>query len=435
MTNSTSKLLALLLVVAFISVAFATGWMLDFVFLYPLFMSFLWIVGGIYFYYHWETNIKDPNAPPPMKTTPSISIIIPCFNEGANVAETIAAAAKQNYPNYEIIAVNDGSKDNTGAILDQLTKQHPMLRVVHFAENQGKAMALRMGSLAAKSEYLVCIDGDALLDQNAIAFLVRPLIENPRVGAVTGNPRIRTRSTLLGRIQVGEFSSIIGLIKRAQRVYGNIFTVSGVIAAFRRTALHDSGYWSLNMITEDIDVSWLLELRHWQIQYEPCALCWILMPETFRGLWRQRARWAQGGAEVYIKNIQRLFRWRYRRMWLLILDYCFSASWAYGLIASVILYLMGKVVAMPPGLNVPTIYPPAFWGILLATVCLIQFSLAIVIESRYERNLIKSIGWIIWYPIAFWCITMFTTLIGFPRAYFRRHDKRGVWLTTDRGFR
>ena len=53
-----------------------------------------------------------------------------------------------------------------------------------------------------------------------------PLIDNPRVGAVTGNPRIRTRSTLIGRIQVGEFSSIIGLIKRTQRVYGQVFTVS-----------------------------------------------------------------------------------------------------------------------------------------------------------------------------------------------------------------
>ncbi|TKV04303.1 poly-beta-1,6 N-acetyl-D-glucosamine synthase, partial [Citrobacter sp. TBCS-14] len=69
-------------------------------------------------------------------------------------------------------------------------------------------------------------DGDALLDRDAVAYIVAPLIQFPRVGAVTGNPRIRTRSTLIGRVQVGEFSSIIGLIKRTQRVYGQIFTVS-----------------------------------------------------------------------------------------------------------------------------------------------------------------------------------------------------------------
>ena len=129
-------------------------------------------------------------------------------------------------------------------MLDRLAAQHERLRVVHLAQNQGKAMALRMGALAARSEYLVCIDGDAMLDPDAAAYLVAPLIDNPRVGAVTGNPRIRTRSTLIGRIQVGEFSSIIGLIKRTQRVYGQVFTVSGVVAAFRRTALDRVSYWA-----------------------------------------------------------------------------------------------------------------------------------------------------------------------------------------------
>ena len=99
------------------------------------------------------------------------------------------------------------------------------------------------------------------------------MIHYPHVGAVTGNPRIRTRSTLIGRIQVGEFSSIIGLIKRTQRIYGRVFTVSGVIAAFRRRALADVGYWSPDMITEDIDISWKLQLRHWDIfsSRERCA--------------------------------------------------------------------------------------------------------------------------------------------------------------------
>ena len=93
-----------------------------------------------------------------------------------------------------MIAVNDGSKDNTAAVLDALALEHPRLRVLHLAQNQGKAVALRMGAVAARSEYLVCIDGDALLDKNAAAYMVAPMLDNPRLGAVTGNPRIRTRS-------------------------------------------------------------------------------------------------------------------------------------------------------------------------------------------------------------------------------------------------
>ena len=75
-------------------------------------------------------------------------------------------------------------------------------------------------------------------------------------------------------------------------------TLNAGIAAFRRQALADVGYWSPDMITEDIDISWKLQLRHWDIFFEPRALCWILMPETLKGLWKQRLRWAQGGAEV-----------------------------------------------------------------------------------------------------------------------------------------
>lgn len=104
------------------------------------------------------------------------------------------------------------------------------------------------------------------------------LLNFPRIGAVTGNPRILNRSSILGKLQVGEFSSIIGLIKRAQRTYGRIFTVSGVIAAFRKTALVRVGFWSDDKITEDIDISWKLQMDHWDIQYIPQALCYIYMP-------------------------------------------------------------------------------------------------------------------------------------------------------------
>ncbi|WP_268606123.1 glycosyltransferase, partial [Escherichia coli] len=137
-----------------------------------------------------------------------ISVLIPCFNEGLNARETISAAMAQRYDNIEVIAINDGSSDDTAEVLDQLTLEFPRLRVIHLAQNQGKAIALQAGAAAARSEYLVCIDGDALLDRDAAAYLVAPLLANPHVGAVTGNPRIRTRSTLIGRIQVGEFSSI-----------------------------------------------------------------------------------------------------------------------------------------------------------------------------------------------------------------------------------
>lgn len=80
-------------------------------------------------------------------------------------------------------------------------------------------------------------------------------------------------------MQVGEFSSTVGLIKRCQQVFGRLFTVSGVIALFRKSALEEVGYWSVDMLTEDIDISWKLQTHGWEISYEPRALTWILTPK------------------------------------------------------------------------------------------------------------------------------------------------------------
>ncbi len=421
------------LFITLFSLGKVSGFLLHFVFLYPLFMSLIWMVGGIYFYWHWERRGARSKRSLTIEDPPMVSILVPCHDETANVAETIAAAVAQNYPNFEVIAINDGSVDTTGAVLDRLTAAYPNLRVVHFAANQGKAMALRMGALVARGEFLLCIDGDALLDANAAAYMVRLFVDTPGVGAVTGNPRIRTRSTLLGKIQVGEFSSIIGLIKRAQRIYGSVFTVSGVIVAFRRSALHECGYWSLDMVTEDIDISWMLQAENWSIQYEPDALCWILMPETIDGLWKQRLRWAQGGAEVFLKQIGRMFTLKRRRMWGVLIEYCLSLIWSFAVVLSVSLWAIGKVVAMPEGLNVPSIQPPAFWGLFLATVCLAQFMVSLIIESRYEKRLLRSFFWVIWYPFFFWFLTLATSLVGFPKAVLRQRGKRAVWVSPDRG--
>ena len=409
--------------------------MLNFVFLWPLFMAALWITGGIYFWFHRERywsrtpEIGDEAG----LTSPLISLLIPCYNEGPNVRETVEAALKQRYTNLEVIAINDGSSDDTGDILTQLAREYPSLRVIHLAENQGKAVALRTGAAAARSDFLVCIDGDALPDPDMAAFLVAPLITYPRVGAVTGNPRIRTRSTLVGRIQVGEFSSIIGLIKRTQRIYGHVFTVSGVITAFRRTALEEVGYWSPEMITEDIDISWKLQLQHWSIFFEPRAICWILMPETIKGLWKQRLRWAQGGAEVFVKNMKNIWSFEHKRMWVLLGEFMLSTLWAFSYAMSVLLFVVGLFVTLPTNLHVETLFPPHFTGITLAVVCLFQFIVSIIIEHRYEQKIFQSLFWVVWFPVVYWMLSLFTTLVAFPKVMLKKQQQRARWSHSDRG--
>ncbi len=408
------------------------GLFLAFLFYYPLFMAYLWMIGAIYFWWRHERSTPGPEEPPPLGFCPPVSILVPCRNEADHVEETVVNLMEQDYPDFEVIAINDASTDGTGEILDALAQRFARLRVVHFTRNQGKAMGLRMGALASPHEFLICIDGDALLDPHATTWIMRHFIQGARVGAVTGNPRIRTRSTLLGRIQVAEFSAIIGMIKRAQRIYGRLFTVSGVVSGFRKSALHQVGYWGLDMVTEDIDISWKLQLNHWDIRFEPNALCWILMPETLRGLWRQRLRWAQGGNEVLLRYLPGLFRWKRRRMWPVVAEFLTSVIWSYSMLAVTVLWVTGLFMKLPYDIAVPSLIP--MWpGVVLGVTCMLQFILNLAIDSRYEKNLARYYYWIVWYPLAFWGINLFTTIVALPRAMFKRRGLRAVWDSPDRG--
>lgn len=410
--------------------------LLDFSFYYPLFMAYLWMIGAINYYLRFERRYLGQVEPPPLPEYPGVSLVVPMHNEGDNARETINQLLRQKYPEFEIIAVNDGSRDNTGAILDQLAQQHPQLRVIHLAENQGKAVGLDMAALMSSHQYLMCIDGDALLDEHAVAWCMQHFVYGPRVGAVTGNPRIRNRSSLLGKIQVGEFSSIIGLIKRAQRTYGRIFTVSGVVCAFRKAALHDIGYWSPEMLTEDIDVSWKLQISHWDIRYEPKALCWILMPETLGGLWKQRLRWAMGGVQVLLKYLPALLHWRKRRMWLIYLEFLVSVLWAYAMGLVFFLWGLGLVFDLPPSLRVPTILP-GWNGVVIGSTCLLQIGISLLLDAHYEKSHGQKVArvyyWMIWYPLAYWLLNMLTTIWAVPRTLMRKRHARAIWVSPDRG--
>ncbi len=411
------------------------NWALVFAYAYPLFMAYVWMVGGLQYFFKWERGQPSGSeALSGLSAFPPVSILIPCHNEGENLRETIAALDRQNYPDFEIVAINDGSTDNTGELLEELGRQYSRLRVVHLAENQGKATALRMGALTSPNEFLVCVDGDALLDVDATAWIIKHFVDSCQVGAVTGNPRVRTRSTLLGKIQVGEFSSIVGLIKRAQRIYGRVFTISGVVAGFRKSALLEVGYWSPDAITEDIDVSWKLHLAGWDIRFEPNALCWILMPETLKGLWSQRLRWAQGGVEVFARYLPQILHFRQRRLWLLFAEYLVSVLWAYTILSLMLLWPLTHILSQLEGVTTFSLLPGSA-GLLLGLTCLIQFAVSFYIDGRYEKGLGRLYYWMIWYPLVYWLINLLTLVVAVPKALLRPRGKFATWVSPDRGVR
>jgi poly-beta-1,6-N-acetyl-D-glucosamine synthase len=416
----------------------ATDWFMTaigaFCFGYPFVMAWYWMVGGLLFYLTRQRRMAPPDHPEPIDHWPPISILVPCFNEGDNASETLETAAAVDYPEFEVIAINDGSRDNTAEVLDRLALRIPKLRVVHLASNQGKATALNTGALLAKHELLTCIDGDALLDPQALRWIARAFRRGD-VGGLAGNARIRNRTTLLGRLQVGEFASIIGLIRRAQTMYGRLFTVSGVICAFRKRTLDEAGWWSPHTITDDIDITWRVQLAGWRVVYEPNAIVWILMPETLRGLWRQRLRWAEGGVQMMQAFFRPMITGRMPTLLPTYLNFLVSILWSYVVLFALVVGLLWAVGLGPPRPIPEFRLVPDWWGLTLTLTYLTQALFSHFLDTRYERGVLQSMFWVIWYPLAFWMLSATTATVATPRVLLQPGKARGTWVSPDRGLR
>jgi biofilm PGA synthesis N-glycosyltransferase PgaC len=305
--------------------------------------------------------------------------------------------------------------------------------VIHQNQNEGKAIGLTTAAMLTDAEFLMCIDGDSLLDPQALGWMLRHFQDDPSVGAVTGNPRIRTRTSLLGRMQVGEFSSIVGLIKRTQQMYGRLLTVSGVVSMFRKSALREVGYWSSDMLTEDIDISWKLQVGGWQIHFEPRALSWILMPETFRGLYKQRLRWAKGGIQVLLKYAVEVVTRRKLMMWPIFIEYAISIVWAYCMLFTLVMMLCTAAFTLPEEWRFAAV--PRGAGVFLFATCCMQILVGCVIDRRYDTNLLRYFLDTVWYPVAFWAISMIASVIALPGVIAQRRRSRARWVSPDRGIR
>ena len=396
----------------------------QFVYWYPAMMAMLWVLGSIIFYRNNER--KDAL---PMKTTPFVSILMPAHNESDILYNVVKEMTQLNYPDYELILINDGSTDDTGEVLRNIVQMYDKVRVIDLQPNCGKANALYLGLIASKGEILVCVDADSYLDKNALRYLVSHFVNEhngERVGAVTGNPRVRNRGSLLGKIQLCEYASIISLIKRTQRVLGKVMTVSGVCVAYRKKALMECGFWDRDMMTEDIAVTWKLEKNFWDVRYEPRALCWMLVPETVKGLWRQRKRWAEGGLEVIFRHWDIFKKWARRRMVPIYLEQICSFFWS-------LCWLVLTLILIIMEFQSNHVFLEYLWkSQFLSFVCLFQFAVAIWLESHYDKNILKSTWSVIWYPLVYWYVNVFITLASLFKAILPK-KKLATWKSPDRG--
>jgi peptidoglycan-N-acetylglucosamine deacetylase len=241
--------------------------------------------------------------------SPPLSIIVPAYNEEVGAVSTIASLLNQNYPDFEVVFVDDGSKDRTYEVVYEAYKNDPRVQVLTKV-NGGKASALNYGLQRCTNEFVVCIDADTLLDPNALYHLAKPFAD-PIVGAVAGNVKVGNEINLLTKWQSIEYITAQNFDRMAFAYLNCITVVPGCIGAFRRKAIGSAGWYETDTLAEDCDLTVRVIRKGYRVTHTNEALSITESPETYQQFLKQRLRWCFGVMQAFWKSKHVLFNRHY----------------------------------------------------------------------------------------------------------------------------
>jgi biofilm PGA synthesis N-glycosyltransferase PgaC len=397
--------------------------LLLFVAVYPIVSAAVWIAGGVLFSFLREQG-DQPELPE--GEGPPVSILIPAFNEEADIGDAVRAALAVDYHDLEVLVLDDGSTDQTAARATEAGGGDHRLRVLRDEQNRGKAERLNSGVRETRGKYLMVQDADAQVHPLAVRVLVARLEESPRIAAVAGDARVTNRGSVLATLQTLEFSSVIGLIRRTQALTASVGVVAGIIGMFRREALVAVGGYDERMATEDIELTYRLLLAGWETTYDPRGLVGMRVPTSMRALWHQRRRWARGQGEVLRTHARALARWRHRRLWPVFVESMLSLAWI--ALAALTITASAVRVAVDDSSAVAFLLPA--WGVAVAVITTIQFMVSLGIERRYDRTAPRALVLGPLYPAGYWLLNALSALSSeLPAVILGPRGERVHWDT------
>jgi biofilm PGA synthesis N-glycosyltransferase PgaC len=264
------------------------------------FLSFIYT-----FFSFMEAFVKRKRR---IDTFPKMSIIVPAYNEEVTVASSIKSMLSLNYPDYEIIVVDDGSSDNTFNEASKYSENG--VKVIH-QKNTGKPGAINTGIKNASGEVVITVDADSKLHPDALTWIARRFISNPRLGAVAGNVKIDKPTGLLKTLQSLEYTTSINLIRKSQSALHCVMIVPGAIAALKTKVLHEVGYFPSDTFAEDFDITMKILKAGYHVEYESRAIAFTQAPDSLEDFMKQRRRWYRGIPQVLSKYQEMYFNPKY----------------------------------------------------------------------------------------------------------------------------
>ncbi len=246
-------------------------------------------------------------AYPPVQTAflPDVSVIIPAFNEGAQILDTVRSVMASRYPGkkLQVICVDDGSADDTWRWMVKANKQFPKnVHLIRQPVNSGKRHALMAGFAQATGQVFVTIDSDSEVLPDTLRHLVSPFVVDPRVGSVAGNVRVlNMKEGAIPKMMDVSFTSAFDFIRVGQSVYGGVFCTPGALSAYRAATIKPLlAGWSVQTfmgnpanIGEDRALTNLVIASGMRVVYQREAVVLTKVPVNFTGLRRMLTRWAR----------------------------------------------------------------------------------------------------------------------------------------------
>ncbi|MBA5276867.1 glycosyltransferase [Enterococcus hirae] len=403
---------------------------------YPILGSFAWFIGVLCYSFLFKYKHIDW-AEIPTEVEPFITIMVPAHNEEVVIEDTIDYLMTKI--NYEVLVTDDGSTDETPAILARLQKKYPKLRVIRIDKNKGKAHAFDIGMAFAKGRLILSNDADTVPEPDALSnyvnYFIRPGGRN--ISAVTANMDVKNRTSLLGKSQTVEFSSIVGIIKRTQAgVLGGLYAYSGANTMYRKDALIDVGGFRQDRATEDISIAWDHQLNGWISVFAPTIIFFMEVPVSLPMLYRQRKRWAKGGTEVWLTNFKKVLFHPFENIGrtFMFIDQTFSIIWSLFFCISFFVFIILMGIYLYQG-NFEQIYRTLTISFLF--VCfemisgIIQLIASLVVDDQGRK--LKYMLFAPLYMLLFWmvnAITIMTTFI--PAIKTILGYGSGTWKSPER---
>lgn len=232
--------------------------------------------------------------------TPPVTVVIPAYNEGKVIETCIRSILACDYPDVQVIVVDDGSQDDTAAVVASIAATDRRVWLLR-QDNSGKWAAANTALRYVQTKYFIVLDADSLLESDAIRWLVQPFAAAD-VGAVSGIVEVGNSRNWLTACQNLEYLVSQNIHRRAYETFDGIFVVPGAIGAWRTQAVIAAGLFSGETITEDADLTLAVHRAGYRVVMAEQARAFTEAPEKLRAFMSQRLRWTLGMLQVSWKH-------------------------------------------------------------------------------------------------------------------------------------